>query len=185
MRAPINDCSFCGRGVKQGHQLLRGPTAAICEDCMRRGIELLTAPQVTSRPGDVLLEIVTAGNGALTDIPPTHRVASYLNEVRRQPSVPESERRVLLAQSRAAEDVDDREAAVREVVTAQLEVVALIALAAAPPAVDPLNAVQEANILFVELVKDVSVEDPILALAAALPSRLRKIARDADLQHEP
>ncbi len=184
MTSPDDVCSFCGKDRSQVGQLVRGPAAAICDECIRSGAELLSRQTDLSQSGEVSLQAITSVlNGAETKANPSDPIASYLAEVRKHPPLPESRRQDLLTRLRTANEAD-REAALREVVTSQLEVVSLLALTACPPNIDSLDAMQEANILFLELIKDPSVEDPLLALAAALPALLKeKASGGEDSQH--
>lgn len=177
MTTPNDVCSFCGKDRSQVDQLVRGPVAAICDECIRSGAELLSRSSDLSPSGEVSLQAITSVlNGAETKANPSGPIPSYLAEVRKHPPLPESRRQDLLTRLRTANEAEHREAALREVVTSQLEVVSLLALTACPPNIDSLDAMQEANILFLELIKDPSVEDPLLALAAALPALLKEKA---------
>lgn|GEM_PF-2924306 len=136
---------------------------------------MLTVDVDASGSVEARLEIRLCMSDSGEHAPSDDPVGVYLGELRRE--FPEADRRrsELLRDVRAAVGTNAFDAAWRRYVGEQAEVVVLLALAAAPISMRPVDAVQEANALFGQLVRDASQVDPLRELAMALPRRLRAL----------
>jgi hypothetical protein len=101
-------------------------------------------------------------------------VALCLDRLRAQSPQVDLLRKGLLGELRSASSSQMRQDLLRSYVPPLLEAVALIAVAAAPASMRAIDAVQEASLIFVQLVEDESVPDPLLALANTLRGRLTR-----------
>lgn len=164
-------CSFCAKPESQVKQLIRGPHARICNECIELSARLLTDPSSDGRPEAILKAVRLGEADSPTSLPPSDSVDVYLRSVRQHPPLAEATRRELLVLARQG-----NEQAFRQLVEGQLELVALLALSACPSSILPLDAIQEANIFLVNLIKDGTVADPTLALAAGLRTALEEKA---------
>ncbi|HEX3828056.1 MAG TPA: hypothetical protein VHV82_12370 [Sporichthyaceae bacterium] len=99
-------------------------------------------------------------------------VALCLDRLRAQSPQVDLLRKGLLGELRSASSSQRRQDLLHSYVAPLLEAVALIAVAAAPASVRVIDAVQEASLIFVQLVEDESVPDPLLTLANTLRDRL-------------
>ncbi|MDQ3973513.1 MAG: hypothetical protein M3276_04125 [Actinomycetota bacterium] len=117
-----------------------------------------------------------AGDGALYASPPAAaqrsssgddtpagKVLHYLQTAREHLPLGDAQRAESLRRARAGD-----EAEAEHLVRAYLELAALLALAFAPASVDPLDAIQEANVVLDQLVHDPDVSDPVRALPPAV-----------------
>jgi DNA-directed RNA polymerase sigma subunit (sigma70/sigma32) len=121
---------------------------------------------------------VEAGNAAMLielpspekpSPPPKDPLTTFFREVRRHPSLSYPERQELLKRARAGSE-EARDKLVRN----QLETVAVVALAACPPFIQPADAIQEGIVVLTELITNEEVSDPFIALATELPRRLAR-----------
>jgi hypothetical protein len=98
-------------------------------------------------------------------------LSEYLEEIRAISPMTREEMAEKLAIARDGSEVAKR---VRdEVIEGCLEVTALLALHLAPPWISDIDAVQEANQIFMELVDDLSVSNPVEALTPAIVKLFR------------
>ncbi|HEX3828241.1 MAG TPA: hypothetical protein VHV82_13325 [Sporichthyaceae bacterium] len=85
----------------------------------------------------------------------------------------------LLEELRGTTAAETREDLSHTYVGPLLEVVALVAVAAAPTGMPPMDAVAEANLIFLRLVEDPAVPDPLLTLGETLQTRLGELTGGA------
>lgn len=166
-------CSFCAR-LREEVRLISGPDVAICEWCVETSRSLFTQlssgqpPRIGQRAALVQEETEDAPSSQAA----TRRrdaVARYLEQLRGSLPLRQSERTALLERARQGDD-DAR----RTLVESHLELAALLALSLAPQELDPLDAIQEANLALDALVRDNRVPDPTLALTSAVGAALTR-----------
>lgn len=98
----------------------------------------------------------------------------YLSDVRAIPHVDRDTIGELLTRARNGEaDVEER------LLEALLEATAVLTRHLAPPTMRRLDAIQEANLVLMQLVRDRRVEVPVLALPEALAQRFRELESGA------
>jgi hypothetical protein len=128
-------------------------------------------------PVDAVVSLQISGlmTGYGAPVDGTGGVAACLERLRHDCPRSDLLRAGLLGQVRDADTDQARRELLCGYVEPVLEVVALMAVAAAPQSMRPMDAVAEANVIFVGLVQDASVPDPLLALADSLQATLRRI----------
>jgi hypothetical protein len=99
----------------------------------------------------------------MSDAEPLKR---YLADIRALPTIDSAALAELLPRARAG-DAD----AETQVLQGLLELTAVLTRHLAPPTLAPLDAVQEANVVLMALVRDPDVPSPVLALPSALQAR--------------
>ena len=149
-------CSFCGKSEKQVGRLVRGPSSAICQECVDIAAQSFKGEQAdrTSMP----VSAVDVGQSA---------ISAYLRQHEGAWPPTREERERLLLQARTGNDE-----AFRALVRGCLSLTALTAAAFAPASLPLMDAIVEGNAVLVALVRDPAVSDPLLHLAAAVSAGL-------------
>jgi hypothetical protein len=102
-------------------------------------------------------------------------LGEYLSEVRSLSSTSEAERANWLALARGG----DATARKRYIESLLLEA-ATVATGECPPGMRPLDAIQEANVVLVDLVDDSQLPDPATALVEAVRRHLSSITSEGE-----
>jgi DNA-directed RNA polymerase sigma subunit (sigma70/sigma32) len=155
----------------QTEHLITGPDVAICDRCIEECGQILTMKRAatTEVEAGTVARLIDRSSQEQPGPPPKDQLTTFFREVRGYPSLSHPEREELLARARAgSEEARD------ELVKKQLETVAVVALAACPPFIQPADAIQEGIVVLTELITDETVSDPLVALATELPTRLAR-----------